>query len=166
MSDSSVDLTYRSGSVYLKGYPLPFMLVTKKFMADLQRDMARIMGESSAKALFYRVGYMGGSRGVRNLKEENPNLTEKDAVMAFINLFNRAAWGETELLSMSGEGIIVRISHSYGEEYGEIGRDVCYLIQGIFAGVLAEATGRKTRAEEVRCVGKGDPYCEIVVRFL
>ena len=164
MSDG--DLTYRDGSVYLRGYPLPFMLVTKRFMADLQRDMARIMGESSAKALFYRVGYVGGSRGVRKLKEEKPDLTEREAVMAFVDLFNRAAWGETELVSMGEKEVVIRITHSYGEEYGKVGRDVCYLIQGIFAGVLAEATGRRTKAEEVKCVGKGDPYCEIVVKLL
>ena len=43
------------------------------------------------------------------------------------------------------------------------GRPVCKMIAGILAGAWSEYVGKPCRALEVKCLGKGDKYCEFIV---
>ena len=46
---------------------------------------------------------------------------------------------------------------------GKKDRPVSHLIRGGLAGVFKEAYGRDFRVREVKCIAKGDEYCEFII---
>ena len=46
---------------------------------------------------------------------------------------------------------------------GKRDRPTSHLIRGALAGVFKEAYGREFKVREVKCIAKGDEYCEFVI---
>ena len=46
---------------------------------------------------------------------------------------------------------------------GKRDRPMSHLIRGGLAGVFREAYGREFMVREVKCIAKGDEYCEFVI---
>ncbi|HDJ89980.1 MAG TPA: hypothetical protein ENG40_04730 [Thermoprotei archaeon] len=156
-----------SNRLLLSGVPV--IIISRKFFAGLQKSIEEIFGVMGTKIAFHRVGYNFGYKfAEKQLRRKN--LTSRDIVRALFRLSMQRGWGFFELISLDEEKMEARfrISRSYGEEYGNVGRDVCYIWQGIFMGVLqaiANFHGKniRIRCNEEKCVGKGDPYCEFLL---
>ncbi len=114
------------------------------------------------------------------LAQENKELSLKETVELLLNSFTCYGWGRGELLHCDEEKLEVsfRVYASvYGEEYanyfkgkGGAPYPVCpygYAVEGIL-NVFAERKGEKKTfsSQEVKCVAKGDEYCEFIVKEL
>ena len=148
----------------------PILIITREFMALLQQTAEKFFGARGAALFLYNAGFKGGynlakSLGSRGLK--GPAIMEACLHIGFIR-----GWGVFGLVEFDVEKpkVDVIIRHSPAEELRDAGRPACHLWRGIIAGVLqyiAESS-RKRRGNvkivgrEVRCIARGDPYCEII----
>ena len=118
--------------------------------------------------LLYVIGYEAGRRAY----EEHVKLVpEPQTRRLFEALFQCLGYGRIALahLDDSGREAVVRVYDSFECELfrgvGEIrGNFVRGLIAGWLAGHWQLGEGEEAFAREVKCIAKGDPYCEYVVR--
>jgi len=90
----------------------------------------------------------------------------------YFQIASARGWGLFEIVEYSEEKqtAIVRIYSSYTEEYeGKTGRGECIIWQGALAGILqyqiyGKLSPRKMTCIEVKCIVKGDEYCEFIIK--
>ena len=146
---------------------VPMLMVTRGFAALLQQTAEEFIGVNGAALILYHAGFKGGYNLAKSFKPygmKGPAILE-----ACLHLASLRGWGifglvELDMRKMRAD-VIIRASPA--EEMKSLGRPVCHLMRGIIAGILqyiAETAKRrvKIRGIEVKCIAKGDPYCEIV----
>ena len=82
-------------------------------------------------------------------------------------LHDAAGWGLSELIEFRAEPFYmdIKVYNSFECELGlGAGEPYSHLMRGFIAGCVAELFGVKVNVEEVRCIAKGDPYCEFIVK--
>ncbi len=152
-------MVFREGILLMNDVPV--IIVTRKFIVDIQTAIEKISGITGAKALLYRIGFKSAVSLAEILRKRH-KMQGEDLFMKIIDVVSRVGWGSFKPISMEKDRIVIRVHHSYGEEFGNVGRDVCYIWQGGIAGAANAAFGWKVRGKETKCVGRGDPYCEFV----
>ena len=120
--------------------------------------------------ILFDMGKEAGTIVTRVLKERY-GLSGRQLLEAFLALCTSMGWFRYEIVSLSPEGSesTVRLYDSYECSYltqqtGPSGRPRSHLVRGVLAGVFEVAFGREVVVREVKCVAKGDPYCEFVVK--
>jgi len=166
MASSYIDKIFLDNSSRLLLSGIPVIIVSRKFLVELQKNVEELFGIMGTRIAFCRAGYKFGYKFITTQLKKYKNA-EKDLIKALFKLSMKRGWGFFEIISLDLNEMkaYFRISRSYGEEYDNIGRDVCYIWQRIFMGILqaiADTNRKKVRIKcvEVRCVGRGDPYCE------
>jgi len=166
MASSYIDKIFLDNSSRLLLSGIPVVIVSRKFLVELQKNVEELFGIIGTKITFRKAGYKIGYKFIITHLKKYKN-TEKDLIKALFKLSMKRGWGFFEIISLDLDEMkaCFRISRSYGEEYDNVGRDVCYIWQGIFTGILqaiADNSRKKIRIKcvERKCVGKGDPYCE------
>jgi len=134
---------------------------------DLQKQIEKILGVD-ASALFYEAGIRAGRESTRVLLEE---WDERgiDFLKRWGRFYRSAGVGWFKLedinIDFENENGHLRIKQSFiAEEYSKSNRPVCHFLCGFFSGVLQEVLGEKVTCEEVKCIAKGDEYCEFKFR--
>ena len=134
---------------------------------DLQKQIEAILGDD-ASALFYEAGIRAGRESTKVLLEE-----WEERGMEFLKKwggFYQSAgvgWFKIEDININfeKENGYIRVKQSFiAEEYGKSNQPVCHFLCGFFSGVLQEVLGEKLTCEEVKCIAKGDQYCEFKLR--
>ena len=85
-----------------------------------------------------------------------------------IDLSNVAGWGESELIELNeatASGVF-RTSNSVIAEHlkGTSSEPVCHIWRGLTAGGTTSVFERDMDWLEVKCIAKGDPYCEFIFK--
>jgi len=121
---------------------------------------------SGGNAILFDMGKKAGSSAARKLRESY-GLSGRELVETFLSLQVAAGWFNYEV-SLDEEGTISSIRLYENFECLPLSRrskkPVSQLVRGALAGVLEEAYGRRFDVVEVKCLAKGDEYCEFVVR--
>ena len=134
---------------------------------DLQKQIEAIHG-GDASALFYEAGIRAGRESTKVLLEE-----WEERGMEFLKKWGEfyqsagVGWFKIEDININFEKEYgyIRVKQSFiAEEYGKSNQPVCHFLCGFFSGVLQEVLGEKLTCEEVKCVAKGDRYCEFKLR--
>lgn len=85
-----------------------------------------------------------------------------------IDLSNVAGWGKSELVELDEESSsgVFRTSESITAEYlkGTISEPVCHIWRGLTAGGTTSVFEKDIDWLEVKCIAKGDPYCEFIFK--
>jgi predicted hydrocarbon binding protein len=126
---------------------------------------------SAGLTFIYHQGVMTGKNAVEKYKKWGIREIKEALNMRMIRAIVLGRY-RGEVVSFSydkrgGETVI----RAYGlwecetaKRYG-IREPSCHLERGILVGLIEGYTGRRATAVETRCITKGDPYCEIYVRF-
>jgi len=134
------------------------------------RNVRERFGSGGAVFLYYTGFAIGGeiARAARRIGHRL-GVTDPLTIMRDIigSLQDAAGWGLAELIEFKNEPFYmhIRIYNSFECELGlGAGEPYSHLIRGAIAGCVAELFGIKATVTEVKCLAKGDPYCEFTVK--
>jgi two-component system, NtrC family, response regulator HydG len=141
-------------------------------MGLLRKELIDTLGMTAAKGVLTRMGFAHGWRTAETMKDA-------------IAWENEAQWRRAggRLHTLQGQVVIERVERheeegpapfaealwhdSYEAEQhllhlGTAEQPVCWSLTGFAAGYMSFAHGRRIYCFETRCVGRGDPVCQII----
>ena len=131
----------------------------KGVFADLREELGL-----SAGAIFYHIGLRAG----RDVYSAHEKMLKGRNVNVFIeimeNVWKATGFGMLEVLEIDrARGYArVRIYNNFEcEMFKGSGKPQGHFTRGIIEGWLEKCMGYELRSEEVKCIAKGDPYCEM-----
>jgi len=120
---------------------------------------------SGGEALFYHIGYSFGEAVGEKYKGEK--ITE-DFIREDLLAFQAFGWGIPEILRMDLEEcvVILRFYDLFESIHvkGKKNRPNCHFVRGYLAGLFSKFFNKKMFAIETKCIAKGDPHCEFIVK--
>ncbi len=149
-----------------------YVLTEDTGMRGTVEELRRMMGTTAAAGFLYYLG-VARSRHIYRLLSgmgASTPLEHLNLLLIYAQLWGRYKGAVEEYRYQGGRDdlIVVRLEDNWecmtAKRLGLPG-PASYLERGVIAGLLGEATGRKVRVEETKCVAKGDPYCEFRVTF-
>ena len=121
---------------------------------------------SGGHAILFDMGKAAGREYAKKLRESY-GLKGRDLIEAFLTLHIATGWFGYEIVECDEENLKFMI-RLYGNFectpfIGKRDRPMSHLVRGGLAGVFKEAYGRDFRVREVKCIAKGDEYCEFII---
>jgi len=135
---------------------------TKGFVVDLRKRLG-----SAAEAILYYLGFEAGLEFGKSHKQIGKKLGIQDNVQIFkdisASMFICVGYGIMEVIRLEEnppKGRI-RVYNCFECELGKgSGKPYSHLVRGMTAGVLTKLFGKTVAVREVKCIAKGDSYCE------
>lgn len=148
--------------------------VTEDFIVGLQTGLEEEVGDASA-VVAYKVGFQWGLSDMR--KFDGTMASEFGRDVQEMNLqfvmeewwwpLQAMGWGswEIDFASKSEQGLVVinLYDSAVAKSLGEVGKPVCYVYAGLFAGVLTHLSRRPLAGIEIQCYAMGANYCRFLV---
>ena len=121
---------------------------------------------SGGHAILFDMGKAAGRESAKKLRESY-GLKGCNLIEAFLALHIAAGWFGYEVVECDEEKLrfVIRLHGNFEctPFIGKRNRPMSHLIRGGLAGVFREAYGRDFRVREVKCIAKGDEYCEFII---
>jgi len=137
----------------------------KGFVVDLRERMG-----SAAEAILYYLGFEAGLEFGKSHKQIGEKLGVKDNVKIFkdisASMFICVGYGIMEVVNLEENPPrgTIRIYNCFECELGKKSeKTYSHLIRGMTAGVLTKLFNKQVSVKEVKCIAKGDPYCEFEI---
>lgn len=148
--------------------------VTEDFIVGLQVGLDEEVGDASA-VVMYKVGHAWGLEDMRGY--EQTMLREYGRDIQDMNLqfvmeqwwwpLQTMGWGswEIDFESKKDQGLVLinLYDSAVAKSLGEVGKPVCYLYAGMFAGVLTHLARRALSGIEIQCYAMGSSYCRFII---
>jgi len=115
-------------------------------------------------SLLYQFGKLVGKKAFEDhiaWAEDN-----KEVITVMEEVFRAVGFGKLEIVSIDRirKVVYARIYDSFeGELFRGSGNMSCNFIRGILAGWFSRYFNSNVVAEELKCIAKGDPYCEMKI---
>ncbi len=168
-NDILKDITYEDGILRQMGKRI--VIVPFAWLINLQKEIENILGSDGAYVLIKNASYKAGI-GVAN--EINAFLKSKsleEKIQFYLNIVNTAGWGKVTLVKINKDPleVVLKYEHSYVEgHYQNESEGKCYYISSVSAVIEEfmkfEGINYPLEAIETKCVAKGDPYCEFIIK--
>jgi len=145
------------------------LIIPRRIFSIVQRSISDMLGEGCAALVMYNAGYsVGYDVFAKTVKRFNNDT--KSAFEFFITVLTTRGWGDFKIVKFNENDntYYIRVSSSYGEDLFPSNRAVCHFIRGLLTGSLQclvdlKEKGIKLYSREVKCIAKGDPYCEFLI---
>lgn len=86
----------------------------------------------------------------------------KTLIESFAGFISAFGLGMVKLLSFSNDLVSFRVMNSLCTESAQTGKPMNPYLAGMFAGVVESVLSKPIECAELKCVAKGDDYCEFV----
>jgi uncharacterized protein len=147
--------------------------VSEDFLVGLQAGLEQEVGDASA-VILYKCGYQWGLADMRSFERNMQREFGRDIQSMNIQFvmeewwwpLQAMGWGAWEIdLSKGEQGMVVinLYDSAVAKTLGEIGKPVCYVYAGLFAGVLTHLSRRALSGIEIQCYAMGASYCRFVI---
>ena len=94
-------------------------------------------------------------------------MSKMEMIKWAANSITLSGWGVVKIqksdLSNCMTDIVIEDS-TFAKLYGKSNESTDVLLQGFFAGGATEIFGKNVDCKEIKCVSKGDPVCEFIVK--
>jgi len=148
-------------------------LATEDFVVGLQRGLEDEVGDAAAMIL-YKCGFQWGIEDMKAFvplieREFGYRLSEMDAKFFMEQWWwplQAEGWGAWKVdLSQRKQGLIFvdLFDSAIAKSLGNVGKPVCHLYAGLFAGVFTSLTRRDLSGIEVQCYAMGEDFCKFVI---
>lgn len=136
-----------------KFYPLIFEIIMKEF------------GYQEASEFMYQQGKKGPPL-IKDFRKQFKIVGIKKAVESFAKFTELRGHGvlEVEFDEKTNSYKFKMFNSPFCSYFKGLGKAAGFLTAGIFAGAFENYTGDRYECEEVKCIAKGDDYCEYVVK--
>ncbi len=108
-----------------------------------------------------------GKKWIKNLFDTYNMDTIEEQARWGENVFTLAGMGKMKVLNWDSKKTTMRY-RSYdsvtAQQYGSVGRPVCHIPRGWFAGASCVFFNKDVDAVEEKCLAKGDEYCEFIIK--
>ncbi len=162
----------KKGTIYTRNAQRAFH-VSEDFIIGLQAGLENEVGDASA-VILYKCGFQWGLADMRKFETNMVREYGRDAQSTNINFLMETwwwplqtlGWGSWEIDFSKGEQGIVVINlydSVVAKTLGEVGKPVCYLYAGMFAGVMTHLSRRPLSGIEIQCYAMGATYCRFVI---
>jgi predicted hydrocarbon binding protein len=139
-----------------------WILMSGATFRDLIGGTERILGSANV-ALWYEAGKHAGSEFSGNLVRLGMEFEELPAALE--EFFTKGGWGKIQVdVDFMKKEALVTIRNSVAARGIEAKESVCHSIRGFIAGVCDVIFHGLTVCLETKCIAKGDPYCEFLVK--
>jgi len=132
-------------------------------LKNLFEEIEKILTPSGFAAVFYNAGKRSGENFAKYYREKfNPKTKEELAELLFL-CTGAIGWGRVETYSLDLNrisGKVRLVGNIEGAMRNKGAEPVCHWTRGFLTGYLSIATGREIEVKEIKCIGKGDEYCE------
>jgi predicted hydrocarbon binding protein len=148
-------------------------LATEDFIVGLQRGLEDEVGDA-ASMILYKCGFQWGLDDMKAFvplieQEFGYRLSEMDAKFFMEQWWwplQAEGWGAWKVdLSQRRQGLIFVdvFDSAIAKSLGNVGKPVCHLYAGLFAGVFTSLTKRELSGIEVQCYAMGEDHCKFVI---
>ncbi|ACX72827.1 4-vinyl reductase 4VR [Methanocaldococcus vulcanius M7] len=111
------------------------------------------------EAIIYNIGKDIGREVISKYVDES-NLFE-----SFADILSKAKIGVLEVKKIDENEMILVLKDCIScHNVPNVGTTLCHFEAGLIAGTLEEKLKRKVNVVETKCCGKGDEYCEFLVK--
>ncbi|RLF19979.1 MAG: hypothetical protein DRZ82_03800 [Thermoprotei archaeon] len=151
------------------GYPMTsgcgevdMILINRDSFSELISRLYEEWRDAGASFMFHQ-GKALGAGDARMFLRYLAGGVEKDAIREILNIILAYGWGIPEVVSLRDDVIVVRIYNSFEalRMKFKMGEPMCFFIKGYIIGLLSTLLGIEIAdAEEIKCIAKGDEYCE------
>ena len=149
------------------------LILSEDFIVGLQTGLEHEVGDASA-AVMYTIGQDWGRYDAENFIgwfEKEFAISVKQANLLFLLEtwwwpFTAQGWGkwEVELAAKQRGFIFINVFDSMvARSLGDIGKPVCHLYAGLFAGFFTALTQRTLGCVELQCYAMGETYCKFLL---
>jgi uncharacterized protein len=147
------------------------LLVSEDFIIALQRGLEQEAGPASG-LLMYTLGQQWGTHDYQDFRQwfeaEFQTQFEKTNLKFLLETwwwpFTAQGWGKWELEQPAKGYLIVNLYDSaVAKTLGNVGRPVCHLYAGLFAGFFSTLFGKPLSGTEIQCYGMGESYCRFLI---
>jgi uncharacterized protein len=164
--------TESKGAIHTRS-GLRAFLATEDFIVGLQRGLEDEVGDASA-AILYRCGFRWGLEDMKTfvpmIEREFGRKQGEMSARFFLETWwwplQAEGWGRWELdLGQRKQGMIFVELHdsAVARSLGEVGKPVCHIYAGLFAGVFTYLLRRDLSGIEVQCYAMGEDFCKFMV---
>lgn len=161
-----------AGTVFTRNQQRVFH-VSEDFILGLQAGLDQEVGDASAVVL-YKCGFQWGLADMKKFETTMVREYGRDIQATNINFLMETwwwplqamGWGSWELdLGKQEQGIMVvnLFDSVVAKSLGEVGKPVCYLYAGMFAGVMTHLSRRPLAGIEIQCYAMGATFCRFVI---
>jgi predicted hydrocarbon binding protein len=163
------------GFIYnVNGFPLVFNFsnnytqvaaLTAPIWKTLIMGMIKRFGASASIILWYMGNDAGEGKGKVLLTLTGIN--NRDMIKIGLARLQSLGWGRFELAECDEQGkeVVIRVYDNFEEMVTKELLDYQNsFMKGFLVGLASTIFGKGCRAIETKCVNKGDPYCEFVLR--
>jgi len=168
LSDDQIKIDVAKGEYYDSLFDSPIILLNLKVYRAWHERLSRVFG-SGASTILYEMGKELGVNVIQIMKERTKNPLK----LASLGLKHASllGWGEfnistAQLLKMATlRTMKVKVYNCFtAKAIGNKGQASCHLLRGFFIGALQTLAGGTCSCEETKCLSRGDPYCEFVLK--
>ena len=136
----------------------------------LREELTDSFGETTSRGILSRFAYIQGRRMAEALKSKFQWEDEKDwqrAGARILALQGRFMLDPNSTDSFGPDGGTWRVSYEAEEQIlikGRSDKPVCWNLCGFISGYLSYSLDKEVHAMEDKCMGKGDPFCHVVIK--
>lgn len=149
------------------------VLVSEDFILGLQQGLEEEVGDASA-SLMYTIGLEWGRHDAvtfaRWYEEEYRRSIKQSHVMFLLETWwwplTSQGWGRWEVdLDGRKQGFIFinLFDSAVARTLGDVGKPVCHLYAGLFAGFFTALVSRALDCIEIQCYSMGESYCKFLL---
>ena len=148
------------------------ILVSEDFIIALIKGLEQEVGSASS-VVMYNIGKEWGKRDAvffknwfevdyeRTVQQANPRL----AFEAWWWPFTSQGWGnwEVDLSEQKNGFMFINIFDSaVARTLGDVGKPVCFIYAGLFAGFFSSLVNKDLSCIEIQCYSMGETYCKFL----
>lgn len=143
-----------------------YLLFSSDMALAIEDELKRIIGKDMAKGMTYRIGYEAGKRFATPFKEEFKDKTTVEIANKCGEFAQIAGWGRHEIGIVSDEKIVITVYNSPISGLKKTLKEFsCHFHAGLLGGSADVITEKRIRCEEVKCVARGDKFCQFILNL-
>ncbi|HJK98249.1 MAG TPA: V4R domain-containing protein [Polyangiaceae bacterium LLY-WYZ-14_1] len=148
--------------------------VSEDFIVGLQTGLEQEVGDASA-VVMYKCGYQWGLADMkvfeatmyRDFSRDVRDMNIQFVMEEWWWPLQAMGWGswEIDFNTKRDQGLVIinLYDSAVARSLGEVGKPVCYVYAGLFAGALTHLARRSLSGIEIQCYAMGSTYCRFLI---